>query len=768
MVTRSFGPTLGAGTRIEEKSNGNPIQAAALGWVAYAGILDRGPVGELIVLTSLDDMALKVGGRVPGTTLPDVMQHYFELAAGAGGVLAVRVTDGNEVASTINLYTRNAVTRTRLGTLTAHNGGTWGGRRRVFNGNFTASGDLTTVTLDTGLATFETDEWAGGTLQLDAVANASYPIVGNTNAGIITVIADADLLGDWTAAGAATNFGYYLTRANQDALGNERALSVEVRDGSENPTGEFGLFIYLDGDLVLSYPNLSVDTASPRYWVNVINDDGSNFFVVAADLYTGTRDANARPANQVGDIQAVTATTLDPVLSEFVVVTSPTSANPTHALGTTTDLMEDQVITLTMTSATDFTAVSNVFGALGTGTVGTLFTPTNNRAPPFTITNGATVLATNDVMRLTYKPLPAGALVDGFVYPDIVNFPETRFRIVSNTHSRITVASGSDMTAVAAIADDFRVEARYQFAGGRDGVADLVDADFVNQAFVVGLSPFDQIRPIGDLGLVKFATPGQTATAVQQAGRAYAAATNHQFRYEVPAATVTESAAAAYLDNTLGRSDYAKVSFPSFGYIVDPDGEGGEKLVPLTGKIHGREARIAADFGTYAKAAAGINANLPGITRIPTGSRPLNEEFLNPRGVNVIRIRKGNFILWGDRMLAVNSEWRFAHAREVMSYWEQVLSENLDWVIFGFNDPATRAQVVSALKEFFLGAYRRRALDTNLAFEDAAIITSDLSNNDAATRANGDAVVDVSLAIVGVVERLKIRMSKQGVFDLAA
>jgi hypothetical protein len=768
MATRSFGPTQGAGTRIEEQSNGNPIVPGALGWVAYAGVLDRGPIGELIILTSRDDKTLKIGGRIAASTLPDVIEHYFEIAAGAGGVLAVRVTDGNELAASIPLYNRNAAARTQLGTLSAQNGGTWGGRRRTFWGNFTAGGDLTTITLDTGLATFTTDEWAGGTLYLDAVTNQSWEIVGNTAAGIITVVADADILAAWTAAAAPTNFGYYLERANVDERGNERALSVEIRDGAENPTSEFGVYVYLDGDLVKAWPNLSVDTNSARYWAPLINNDGGNFYVTAADTFTGTRDATARPANQVGEIGTVTATVLTPVLSEFTVVTSPTGANPTHTLGTTTDLMVAQVLTITMTSASAFDVVSDVFGALGSGTEATLFTPANNRAPPFTITNGATILATGNVLRLVYKGLRAGDLVDGLLFPDIVNFPTTSFRIVANTHSAITVAAGSDMTAVAAIADQWRAQYRDQLAGGRDGIADLVDADFVNQAFTVGSSPFDQLPLLGGYGLVKFASPGQTATAVQQAGRAYAAARNHQFRYEVPAATVTADAAATYLDNTLGRSDYAKVSFPSFGYIVDPDGEGAEKLVPLTGKIHGREARIAADYETYAKAEAGIDATLPGITRLATGDTVLNEEFLNPRGINVIRKRRGNFILWGDRMLAVNSEWRFAHAREVMSYWEQTLSENLDWVIFGFNDPQTRAQVVGALKEFFLGAYRRRALDNNLAFEDAAIIQSDLANNPAAVRAAGDAVVDVKVKITDVVERLKIRMSKQGVFDSAA
>ena len=77
------------------------------------------------------------------------------------------------------------------------------------------------------------------------------------------------------------------------------------------------------------------------------------------------------------------------------------------------------------------------------------------------------------------------------------------------------------------------------------------------------------------------ATPGVTATAIQKAGVAYAEAKNHQYRYEIADSVVTESGAIAAINDTLGRNDFAVVSFPSYSWVADPLGnnEGKRKLV---------------------------------------------------------------------------------------------------------------------------------------------------------------------------------------------
>lgn len=777
MAQKVYGPIRGAGVQLVEQEGQKPIEPGALGWAGYAGILERGPVGELIVVPSSSRLEKKVGRRIADSLLPDACQTYFDVGAGAGGLLLARVTDGNErqaqgyrtydgTQNVANLLCRKP-SRTVLGTLLAKNGGRWGGAEKRYTEEFSLVGDLTETTLDTGKAIFTTDEWKGGYIELNAVANTRYPIVGSTAAGVLTVEADQTMASDLAASGTPTDFRYYLV-LDRDS---DKLLSYEVRDGEENPTTEFALFVYVNGALVNKWPNLSIDPTSARYFVNVINNDDNNDEIAVTDTFSGARTADVRPASFFGTIDTVTTTTLDAVLHEFT-INSPGGGDPTFALGTTDDNMVEQIITVTMTSPTAGDAVSDRFGALGTVTLGSLFTPNspngNKWAPPFTITAGGSPLAASDTLVIVYKPLVADELIGGYLFPDKTNARLSRFRITDNNHKTITVVSGSDLTADGAPADQWMAEAPKALGDGRDGVADLVDADYILQAWDVDTSPFNQTFDKG-YGLVKFATPGVTATAVQKAGVAYAAAKNHQYRYEVPSATVTEASVDAYVNDTLGRSDYAVVSFPSYGYMADPDASasGKLKLVPLVGMIHGREARIASDYLGYHKAEAGVEARLPAVLKLPTGDTVLNEELLNPRGINVIKKKKGSFVLWGDRTLATDPTWRFKHHREQLSYYEHVLQEAFDWIVFGINDAAGRVMVKTSLVSFFLPEYNKSALNTDATFDKAATIKIDSENNPPSVKATGDMVTEISLQLADVVERLRIFVSRAGIFEAA-
>jgi phage tail sheath protein FI len=265
---------------------------------------------------------------------------------------------------------------------------------------------------------------------------------------------------------------------------------------------------------------------------------------------------------------------------------------------------------------------------------------------------------------------------------------------------------------------------------------------------------------------VKCAAPGVTSTAVQRAGQTFASDLNWQWRLEIPDNITTDEAAEAHVNSTLGRNDFSVVAFPSFGYVLDPDKPGLQKLVPLTGMIHGVEARFAADYEGYHKAVAGLAAVLPRVVRLPTGDRVLNEELLNPNGLQAIKKKAGNFVIWGDRTVSVDPAWIWKHQREQMSHYEHTLAENFDWAIFEINDPRADFLIRSALLAFFAPEYRKGAIrGTDL--EDAALIKVDSEINTDSTRATGDLFAEVSLRLANTVERLTIRMSKQGVTELA-
>lgn len=770
MTTRVFGPVRGAGTQIREQSGDKPITPGALGWRGYAGILEKGPVGKLIYLNTSDLAKRRIGSYIDDSLCPDAIYDSFKTASGAGGVLAVRVTDGTEAQAEYTLLARRATLPTPVGTLKAANGGRWGGKLKRYTDDLSAIGKLTNTTLDTEDTTgHKKDEWKDGYIQLSGGVNAAkkYPIIGNTALGVITVASDQTMLDDLNA-GTNTDLRYYIVRENES-----KALSVEIRDGDSDPDNLFSLYVMVDGALVSKYTDLSMDPADRRYWVNVINNDTANYEIFAVSLWSGAITADIRPANHYGLIDTVTTTLLTAIIHDFTINSPVAHGNPTLTLGTTTDAMVRQKITITMSSPTAGAAVSDVFGALGTVTLGTLFSPptgaggaTKNKwVPPFTATAGVTALVATDTLVINYKPFEVDALINGYVYPDKANNKRVKYRIVDNDHKSLTAADGSTLTTEGAPADAFMVVAPCEFAGGRDGNAGVLDTNYI-QAWDPNTSLFNRVMG-RNMGLVKLATPGVTATAVQKAGVAYAEARNHQYRIEIPSSITTDPEADAYVNETIGRNPYEVVIFPSYAYVPDPvnGGDGRLKLTSRTGEVHGREARIAVDNLGYHKAEAGTEATLPSIVKLPTEDRPLDEELLNPRGIAVIVQKQGNFVIWGDQIPSSDPEWKWKHQREQLSYYEHVLQESYDWIIFAIHNAETRQRALQSLRMFFRAEYRNGGLDNDLPFEKAALLKLDRETNPDDVKAAGDMVAKVSLKLPDTVERFILIVSKQGIFE---
>lgn len=408
------------------------------------------------------------------------------------------------------------------------------------------------------------------------------------------------------------------------------------------------------------------------------------------------------------------------------------------------------------------------FVSLAALTTGVAYAGANEYGFGFTLKDtsksSAKTWALADSLVVDIDPLPVNGLVGGLLLPKLSSF-RNKFLITSNTANTITVKTGSDMTAVAVLGDKFRVEYIQQLGGGYDGVESVSDVHY-ETAYDSGTSPLKGLRN-RRLGLVKLATPGVTSTAVQKAGVAYAEGVNYQYRYEIPSNIVSEDAADAYVNETLGRNDFAVVSFPTYAYVTHPSGNG-LKLISQVGSIHGAEARIAADFSGYHKAAAGEDVTLPDIVKLPNGieDKILDEEFLNPLGINVIKKLSGNYVLWGDRSLAIDPAFRFKHQRETLSHWENTFLEGFNFIIFALNNKQTQTRLISAFLSFFSPEFARGAIE-GTSLQDAVRLKIDKENNTDTTKAAGDLYAAMSPKIVDTVERLIIKVSKRGVEEIS-
>lgn len=751
MVQRRYGPIRGAGTGLIEKDSEKPIEKGALGPTTYIGVLERGPVNKLFRCGSKTDFLRKAGSYIDDSLVPDVAFDYYRLGRGRGELFMLRITDGSERQSEVSLRCRrDGCNAPEVMKIKAHNGGRWAGKKAFLYDIAFGGGGLTATTFDTGKTMLE-DEYKGATLRFAELPGKSYTVVSNTEAGVVTVTGDQDMATDY---GTGTDEGWSLEMTNAG-----KYVGVLIKDGLIS-SSYFGMEVYVDGALMLNYENLSMDPDSEYYFVGLINDDGNNDFIEVEDQWTGAITDDVRPANRYGAVSALAATelTIEPQTVVPKVGNTGDGSVGTFVYGGS---VQAEMLTLVATSPTEFSVTSSVLGALGTATVGTPFANPNDFTIGFTIAAGGTAFIVGDEFKIYVCPMAVNGLVGSFVYPNVADNPTTRFKIISNTIDKITVKAGSDMTAVSAVGKFYRVQGATQLAGGYDGVAGITDNDYLN-ALDPDTCVINTLEDQGK-GLVKIAIPGVTSTAVQKAGAEYAEGRNYQFRYEIPSNVVDEDSAVDYINNTLGRNDFTVVTFPSHIYVTHPT-KSGLKLIPATGGIHGREALMANNYEGYHKAAAGIDVILSNCIKLPTGDRALDDEILNPQGIGWLVFKKGNCVVMGDRTCSLDPAWKWKHQRESMSYYENDLRENFDWIIYAINDPIEDKKALSSLYSYFRPELRKRAIrGDNL--KDAAQIKVDEEINTDATRANGDMFAEIALRLADTVERFIITMSKQGIFD---
>ena len=767
MAQRRFGPTNDAGVVVVEKDSEKTIIPSALGWAAYAGVLDRGPTDELIYASKKKSLIRQTGGYIPDSVLPDNARDFMDLAEGAGGLILLRVTAGNEVQAYIDLWDRGTP-RQLVGRLRDKNGGSSGGKRETVVIDVTTPAvDFTDTTIrlpNTYVVT--TDKWKNAQVTVTGAAR-TYDIISNTSeigggaGAVLTLASDSTLVADY---GVATDKEIVLVMGNVDVWGQDKHLAAEIFDGQLNPTTEWGLAIYLNGDEVLSEPDLSMDPNSERYWVDVLNDNDANIDLEAVNYWTGAVHADRRPANHFGVIPTGGAAAKTLALEPFVVdVSNIQGLSTIGSLAAGSALISD-VYRITYDSySLQWVVTSRSWQELHTfpnAQGGIAYAADNNYSFGFTITENAPVHG--EYFEITVLAVEEDEAIGGRIFPDSVNNRTTYWDVSDNDEDGITIVTG-DMTTVAVDGDKYRLEYAQEFEHGYDGIADLSDQDYLD-ALDPSLSLFNQIAQ--SYGLIKFGLPGNTSATVIKALVAYAYQKNHQARLEIPSGTVTDQGAITFVEDTIGRNNYEAVTFPSWAYVPDPIRTSVLKLIPATGMIHGREAKMAQDYQGYHKAAAGIEVTFPRIKKLPTGDTELNGELLNPKGISRLIKKSGNWILWGDRIPCTDTAWMWKHQRELMSHYEHVMLNNFDWIIFAINDSEEHPALVSTFQTYFRTEWRpKRALQGD-TLDEAASIKIDAENNTPATRAAGDEYADVSLWLADTVERFIIQMSKKGLSEI--
>lgn len=185
------------------------------------------------------------------------------------------------------------------------------------------------------------------------------------------------------------------------------------------------------------------------------------------------------------------------------------------------------------------------------------------------------------------------------------------------------------------------------------------------------------------------------------------------------------------------------------------------RRVPPSGHVAGVYAQIDNAFGVQRPPA---NVALIGVIDVPDGVSAIDQEALNPRGINVLRAFPGQGLrVWGARSLSDEPEWRFIHVRRLLSMIEESVEDSTQWTVFEPNDDALRRTLVHSLTVFLGDIWERGGLKGRTQ-EEAFYVKCDETNNPPAVTEAGQIVCAVGVAIAAPMEFLvfEIRQAPEG------
>ena len=133
--------------------------------------------------------------------------------------------------------------------------------------------------------------------------------------------------------------------------------------------------------------------------------------------------------------------------------------------------------------------------------------------------------------------------------------------------------------------------------------------------------------------------------------------------------------------------------------------------IPASSMAAGMWAKIDAKRGVW-KAPAGVEAQLSGASSLRFHVENLEQDQLNPLGVNCIRKLPGyGSVFWGARTLATNAdpEWRYVPVRRTAIYIEESIYNGIQWAVFEPNDEPLWASLRANIGAFMNGMFRAGA-----------------------------------------------------------
>jgi uncharacterized protein len=327
-----------------------------------------------------------------------------------------------------------------------------------------------------------------------------------------------------------------------------------------------------------------------------------------------------------------------------------------------------------------------------------------------------------------------------------------------------SVAATSDASPAVDAGHSNLAHAVYGFfnnGGSRCYVARITSVTDVDDALAA-------FAAIDEIALV--AAPGITDDAVRDKLVSHCAATGDRFaildgpKTASDLTTLTRTAAETPTGGVAPkRTDLAAWYFP-WVKVFDP----GTKLlqpasdalvaVPPSGHIAGIYARVDNGRGVH-KAPA--NEAVLGALDVSQPLSKADQDGLNPKGLNCIRVLNGNILVWGARTVGgdANADLKYINVRRTLLFLRESIDEGTQWVVFEPNEPGLWQKITRNITAFLTNVWRSGALFGTTTAE-AFYVKCDAETNPPELRELGMVVTEIGVAIVRPAEFVIFRISQ--------
>lgn len=155
---------------------------------------------------------------------------------------------------------------------------------------------------------------------------------------------------------------------------------------------------------------------------------------------------------------------------------------------------------------------------------------------------------------------------------------------------------------------------------------------------------------------------------------------------------------------------WVKVANPLFNVDTNPSADKTIDIAP-SAMLAGQWARTDTRRGVW-KAPAGVGTQLNGVAGLQFNVEDLEQDQLNPLGINAIRKMPGfGSVVWGARTLATKAdpEWRYVPVRRTAIFIEQSIFNGIQWAVFEPNDHPLWGSLRANVGSFMNGLFRAGA-----------------------------------------------------------